>query len=82
MGLVAWETLSQGAATSAMAIGGCGILAPCRRGNLGRGLVHALTSGRGGVGSVEIGERFLAVRGSGEAIFPRAGRLRWGRVAG
>lgn len=72
MGLIAWKALIEGAATPAMAIGGCGILAPCRSGNLGGGLVHASTCGRWGVGSIEVGERFLAICGSGEAVFPRA----------
>ena len=82
MGLIPWKALIEGAAAAAMAIGGCGVLAPCRRGNLGRGLVHASTGGRCGVGSVEVGERFLAGGGSGEAVFSRAGRLRWRWVAG
>ena len=61
MGLIAWEALIQGAAATTMAIGGCGVLAPCGSGNLGRGLIHALTCGRRGIRSVEVRERFLAV---------------------
>lgn len=82
MGAIAWEALIQGAAAAAMAIGGCGVLAPCGSGNLGRGLIHALTGGRWGIGSVEVGERFLAVCGSREAVFTWAGGLWWRWIAG
>ena len=76
MALIAWKALIEGAATAAVAIGGRGVLAPCRSWDLRRGLVHASTRGRRGVGSVEIGERFLAVGGSGKAVLPWAGGLR------
>lgn len=82
MGLIAWVALIQGAAAAAVAIGRCGVLTSCRSGDLGGGLIHALTCGRGGIGSVEVGERFLAVCGGGEAVFAWAGGLRWGWIAG
>ena len=49
MGFIAGEALIERAAAAAVAIGGGGILAPCRSGNLGRGLVHASTCRRGWV---------------------------------
>lgn len=77
MGLITREALSEGAPAAAVPIGRGGVLAPSRSRDLGRGLVYALTCGRRGIGSIEVGKRFLAVCGGGEAVCPRAGGLWW-----
>lgn len=83
MALIAGKALTEGAAAAAaVAIGGRRILAPCRSRDLRRGLVYALTFGRGGVRSIEIRESFLAVCRSGEAVFPWASGLRRRWIAG
>ena len=82
MGLIAWKALSEGATAAAMPIGGRRVPAYRRSRDLSRGLVHALACGLRGIGSVEIGKFFLAVCRGGEAVFPWAGGLRGGGIAG